>query len=119
MNHSVVSAFINASTAAATSAAVSFSPLHPEGFTPRLLGTPHSEAYTGKEVLFDAGRIAGGGRQQIAPSDGFGNYGGDLSSGMEVGVESLTQATIILIVGVAIIISNIIVLATFLTMPGK
>ena len=33
-------------------------------------------------------------------------------------LENLAQAAIVLVIGVAIIISNIIVLATFITMPG-
>ena len=35
-----------------------------------------------------------------------------------VGVESVAQAALILVVGVAVIVSNIVVLATFVTMPG-
>ena len=54
---------------------------------------------------------------------GYGRYSDpgqfEIVDGMEDGVENLAQATIILVVGVAIIISNIIVLVTFVTMPGK
>ena len=52
-----------------------------------------------------------------------GAYGGGelvmMAGGAQVGVESLAQAAVILVIGVAIIISNIIVLATFITMPGE
>ncbi|XP_018026169.1 G-protein coupled receptor 52 [Hyalella azteca] len=139
MNNTVFSAFINASTAVNT-AVVSNSYLHPDDFSSRLFGAPDSlpetaiyDAFTAaKDVLFDAG--GGGGRGADEPIvyngytsavHGYGHYdmgtsGGQLEfmRGMEVGVENLSQATIILIVGVAIIISNIIVLATFITMPG-
>lgn len=53
---------------------------------------------------------------------GYGGYGGDMvlvAGGTHVAVESLAQAAVILVIGVAIIISNIIILATFITMPGK
>lgn len=52
---------------------------------------------------------------------GYGGYGGDMvlvAGGTHVAVESLAQAAVILVIGVAIIISNIIILATFITMPG-
>ncbi|XP_076034380.1 melatonin receptor pdcr-1-like [Oratosquilla oratoria] len=72
---------------------------------------------------------------EVAPSvrvlgySGYGEYGREygsyssygevlLAGAGEVATESVAQAAVILVIGIAIIISNIIILATFITMPG-
>ena len=51
---------------------------------------------------------------------GRGQYGQvEKMQGVEMGVNNLPQAIIILIIGVLIIIANIVVLAALITMPGK
>ena len=75
-------------------------------------------------------RLLGYGSYGGANGAGYGGYGtgyppdscGEMvmmAGGAHVGIESLAQAAVILVIGVAIIISNIIILATFITMPGK
>lgn len=88
-----------------------------------LLETPPGEQSAPSPRLLGYGSYGGSG---AAAYGGFGTgspYGGDemmmMAGGAHVGVESLAQALVILVIGVAIIISNIIILATFITMPGK
>lgn len=69
------------------------------------------------------GDFSGGYENDYIGAFGSGGFGGGelvmMAGGAQIGVESLAQAAVILVIGVAIIISNIIVLATFITMPGK
>lgn len=127
MNTSVLLAIVNASASS-----------QPPPLPPRYLGYADQsaseksiyDAYTGGRDIYDASYHAAATRNEVVfngykSAQDFNHYakGGaeqlEFMEGMEVGVDNLAQATIILVVGVAIIISNIIVLATFITMPGK
>ena len=79
---------------------------------PESNGGPPGAGPGGKELYNEYSRMQGYGRYNDP-----GQF--EIVGGMEDGVENLAQATIILVVGVAIIISNIIVLVTFVTMPGE
>lgn len=124
MNTSVLLAIVNASASS-----------HPPPLSPRYLGyadqsAPEKtifDAYTGGRDIYDSSYHAAATKNEVDfngyTAQDYSHYakeGGQvgLMQGMEVGVDSLAQATIIFVIGVAIIISNIIVLATFLTMPG-
>lgn len=88
-----------------------------------LLETPPGEQPPPSPRLLGYGGAYGGYGGSNGYANGYPTYGGGelvmLAGGAHVGVESLAQAAVILVIGVAIIISNIIVLATFITMPGN
>lgn len=89
-----------------------------------LLETPPGEQPPSSPRLLGYGGAFGGYSSSGAGYEaGFPSYGGGelvmMAGGTHVGVESLAQAAVILCIGVAIIISNIIILATFITMPGE
>ncbi|XP_045584688.1 probable G-protein coupled receptor 21 [Procambarus clarkii] len=88
-----------------------------------LLETPSGEQpQQSPRLLGYGGGYAGYGSGSSGYGTGYPPYGGGelvmMAGGTHVGVESLAQASVILVIGVAIIISNIIILATFITMPG-
>ncbi|KAL7633549.1 UNVERIFIED_CONTAM: hypothetical protein RMT77_016082 [Armadillidium vulgare] len=88
---------------------------------------PHLLGYKGGfdgayGASYGVGDFGGGYENGYMSAFGAAGYGGGelimMAGGAQIGVESLAQAAVILVIGVAIIISNIIVLATFITMPG-
>ena len=88
-----------------------------------LLDSPPGEEPPPPPRLLGYGRSNGYGYASGYPGGIYDDaYGGGelvmMAGSGDVGLESLAQAAIVLVIGVAIIISNIIVLATFITMPG-
>lgn len=88
-----------------------------------LLETPPGEQSAPSPRLLGYGSYGAGGAGYGGYGTGYPPYSGGemvmMAGGAHVGIESLAQAAVILVIGVAIIISNIIILATFITMPGK
>lgn len=90
------------------------------GSIPLLETPPGEQPPPSPRLLGYGGGYGGYGSSSSSYGTGYG--GGELvmmAGGTHVGVESLAQAAVILVIGVAIIISNIIILATFITMPGN
>lgn len=93
------------------------------GSIPLLETPPGEQPPPSPRLLGYSGAYGANGGYGPGYGNGYPAYGGGelvmLAGGAHVGVESLAQAAVILVIGVAIIISNIIVLATFITMPGR
>jgi len=62
------------------------------------------------------GRVA---TNQMSTKDGNIIIFSDSMGGIEIPFENLVQAVIVLSIGVLIIVTNVIIIATFITAPGK